>query len=111
MANADTFGLSIAGLLAYGPLVTTKAAYDAHADWYEDYVTSTAAEYTTRRQALLRRMLGTGRGVCLDLCCGTGIQAGELSALGWQPIGLDLSGGQLRHAVRRLPVVRADAGA
>ncbi|MEV6925315.1 class I SAM-dependent methyltransferase [Dactylosporangium sp. NPDC051485] len=89
--------------------MTTTAAYDAYADWYEDYVTGAAAEYTARRQALLRRLLGAGHGVCLDVCCGTGVQADELRALGWRPVGLDLSGGQLRHAVRRLPVVRADA--
>jgi ubiquinone/menaquinone biosynthesis C-methylase UbiE len=98
-------------VLAYGLIMTTTAAYDAHADWYEDYVTGAAAEYATRRQALLRRLLGAGHGVCLDLCCGTGVQAVELRALGWRPVGLDLSGGQLRHAARRLPVVRADAAA
>src|SRR4051812_4836461 len=60
-------------VLAYGLIMTTTAAYDAHADWYEDYVTGAAAEYTTRRQALLRRLLGAGHGVCLDLCCGNGV--------------------------------------
>ncbi|WP_405430575.1 hypothetical protein [Micromonospora sp. NBC_00617] len=29
--------------------------------------------------------------------------------LGWTPVGVDLSGGQLRHARGRLPVARGDA--
>lgn len=89
----------------------TTAAYDAIADWYEDYVTNTASDYSRRVQGLLARLLGTGPGRCLDLCCGTGAHAAELRRLGWDPIGVDLSAGQLRHARGRLPVARADATA
>ncbi|MGC1210887.1 MAG: methyltransferase domain-containing protein [Micromonospora sp.] len=89
----------------------TTAAYDAIADWYEDYVTNTASDYSRRVQGLLARLLGTGPGRCLDLCCGTGAHAAELRRLGWDPVGVDLSAGQLRHARARLPVARADATA
>lgn len=89
----------------------TTAAYDAIADWYEDYVTNSAGEYSRRVRDILARMLGTGPGRCLDLCCGTGAHAAELRRLGWDPLGFDLSAGQLRHARSRLPVARADATA
>lgn len=89
----------------------TTAAYDAIADWYEDYVTNTASDYSRRVQGLLARLLGTGPGRCLDLCCGTGAHAAHLRQLGWEPVGVDLSAGQLRHARARLPVVRGDASA
>ncbi|MFR9778481.1 class I SAM-dependent methyltransferase [Micromonospora sp. MS34] len=89
----------------------TIAAYDAIADWYEDYVTTTAVEYSDRVRALVAKLLGSGSGRCLDLCCGTGAHVAELRRLGWTPVGADLSAGQLRHARDRLPVVRADATA
>ncbi|MEU2666783.1 methyltransferase domain-containing protein [Micromonospora sp. NPDC007220] len=89
----------------------TVAAYDAHADWYEAFATDTSSDYMTRVRGQLRDLLGAGPGRCLDLCCGTGLQAAELRRLGWQPFGVDLSGGQLRHARPRLPVARADAAA
>lgn len=86
-------------------------AYDAHADWYERYVTAEAATYRVRVTELVAELLGPGAGTCLDLCCGTGIHAPALRDRGWHPVGVDLSGGQLRHAARRLPVARADATA
>jgi SAM-dependent methyltransferase len=87
------------------------AAYDAYADWYEDYVSGRAAPYTRRSGGLLADLLGTGAGRCLDLCCGTGVRADTLRALGWTPFGVDLSRGQLRHAVGRMPVAAGDAAA
>lgn len=87
------------------------AAYDAHADWYEQFANDTSADYMVRVRHQLADLLGAGPGRCLDLCCGTGIQAAELRRLGWEPVGVDLSGGQLRHARRRLPVARGDAAA
>ncbi|RZU77092.1 methyltransferase family protein [Micromonospora kangleipakensis] len=89
----------------------TTSAYDAIADWYEDYVTTSAADYSDRARGVLRELLGSGPGRCLDLCCGTGAHAAELRRLGWDPVGVDLSAGQLRHARPRLPVARADATA
>ncbi|MEK8109955.1 methyltransferase domain-containing protein [Micromonospora sp. M12] len=56
-------------------------------------------------------LLGAGEGLCLDICCGTGAHAAVPAGLGWTPVGVDLSGGQLRHARNRLPVTRGDAAA
>jgi len=89
----------------------TVAAYDAHADWYERYVSQEAGAYVDRVRELLRDLLGPGAGACLDVCCGTGVHAATLAGLGWTPVGVDLSAGQLRHAARRMPVLRADATA
>ncbi|MBM0257491.1 SAM-dependent methyltransferase, partial [Micromonospora sp. 4G55] len=48
----------------------TVAAYDAHADWYEQFASDTAADYMTRVRRQLADLLGPGPGRCLDLCCG-----------------------------------------
>ncbi|MFD2763100.1 class I SAM-dependent methyltransferase [Micromonospora eburnea] len=87
----------------------TTAAYDAIADWYEEYASDTSADYMDRVRRQLAGLLGTGPGRCLDLCCGTGVHAAQLRRLGWDPVGVDLSAGQLRHARGRLPVARGDA--
>jgi SAM-dependent methyltransferase len=87
-----------------------EAAYDAYADWYEEYISAAqTAGYYGRVNDLVGELLGQGTGRCLDVCCGTGARARVLRELGWAPIGVDLSGGQLRHAAGRLPVVLADA--
>lgn len=85
-----------------------RAAYDPHADWYDDYLTGDAAGYMRRIDDLLCGLLGPGDGVCLDVCCGTGARAESMRELGWTPLGVDLSRQQLRHAVRRLPVAVGD---
>jgi SAM-dependent methyltransferase len=85
------------------------ARYDEYADWYEAYVSGEARGFTERAGEALARVLGQGTGPVLDLACGTGVHAPALTALGWTPVGLDMSGGQLDHARRRLPVVIADA--
>ena len=89
----------------------TAAAYDAHADWYNDFMSAAAGGYLDRVHATLAELLGPGEGTCLDVCCGTGAHASALAGLGWTPVGVDLSRGQLRHATRRLPVVVGDATA
>ena len=58
----------------------------------------------------LRGLLGEGSGACLEIGCGTGNYAASVRALGWTPVGIDLSAGMLRHARGRLPAARADAG-
>ncbi|MFJ2832225.1 class I SAM-dependent methyltransferase [Streptomyces sp. NPDC087263] len=91
---------------------TARATYDEHADWYNEFMSAAGpGEYIRRVHGALEDLLGPGEGTCLDVCCGTGAHAPALAGLGWTPVGVDLSGGQLRHAVRRLPVVRADATA
>jgi SAM-dependent methyltransferase len=85
------------------------ARYDEWADWYESYLTGSAAAFTDRTTSALTRVLGRGAGPLLDLACGTGFYAPVLRSLGWTPLGLDLSPGQLRHARGRLPVAAGDA--
>ncbi|RBI97487.1 SAM-dependent methyltransferase, partial [Micromonospora provocatoris] len=89
----------------------TTPLYDDIADWYEEYAGETSSVYMDRVRSVLADLLGDGPGRCVDLCCGTGAHAAEVRRLGWTPVGVDLSGGQLRHARARLPVARADATA
>ena len=92
--------------------MTSAAPYDEIADWYEhDFLgrTEAAGDDPLGIKRALRDLLGRGRGICLELGCGTGIRAAVLRGLGWTPAGVDLSAGMLRYAWGRLPVVRADA--
>jgi SAM-dependent methyltransferase len=94
--------------------MSPAAAYDEIADWYE-------AEFLSGQRAakrdghplglgrILRELLGRGSGPCLEIGCGTGVQAAAARELGWTPVGADLSAGMLRYARGRLPVVRTDA--
>jgi SAM-dependent methyltransferase len=86
------------------------AAYDPYADWYEEF-RDPRNEYGQRVSDVIRDLLGPGGGTCLDVCCGGGASAAPVRELGWTPLGVDLSSGQLRYAASRLPVVRADAAA
>ncbi|ARQ67581.1 class I SAM-dependent methyltransferase [Streptomyces marincola] len=91
-----------------------EAAYDEIADWYETEFTAgqrygAAHADPLGLDALIRDLLGAGSGPCLEIGCGTGVHAGRVRDLGWTPVGVDLSGGMLRHARGRLPVARADA--
>ncbi|MGW4401346.1 class I SAM-dependent methyltransferase [Amycolatopsis nivea] len=83
------------------------AAYDEIADWYETEFLR--AQPVNPGASALRDLLGEGSGVCLELGCGTGVHADLVRELGWTPLGVDLSGGMLRHACARLPVAQADA--
>jgi SAM-dependent methyltransferase len=93
------------------------AAYDDIADWYECEFLATQrvapgqtdfADTLGIDQALVE-LLGPGRGVCLEVGCGTGIYADRLRGLGWEPVGVDISSGMLAHARGRLPAARGDA--
>lgn len=89
----------------------TTAAYDSIADWYAGYVIE-MSEYSARVHDMLRELLGPGDGShCLDICCGTGARAAVIEQLGWRPVGVDISAGQLRHAMTEMPVVQGDATA
>jgi SAM-dependent methyltransferase len=93
--------------------MAVAAAYDEIADWYEDEFlprTAAAGADVLGIGHAVRELLGPGRGVCLEIGCGTGVRATQVRSLGWTPVGADLSAGMLRHAGGRLPVVRADAG-
>ncbi|WP_372665076.1 class I SAM-dependent methyltransferase [Amycolatopsis kentuckyensis] len=86
-------------------------SYDAIADWYETTFLPGQREDPLELGPVLRDLLGPGSGLCLELGCGTGAHAGRLRELGRTPLGLDISAGMLRHAARRLPVVRGDGEA
>jgi SAM-dependent methyltransferase len=86
------------------------AAYDGIADWYATQFLPTQAGDPLHIERTLRLLLGTGRGVCLEVGCGTGAYARPVRELGWKPVGVDLSAAMLRYADGRLPVARADAG-
>jgi SAM-dependent methyltransferase len=95
--------------------VATRAVYDGIADWYEAQFIGRWAEGAGGESdrlgvgRALRSLLGTGRGSCLEIGCGTGVHAATVRELGWTPIGIDISAGMLRHARGRLPLVRGDA--
>jgi SAM-dependent methyltransferase len=84
------------------------AVYDRIADWYETEFLDAADPLGLSR--VLRDLLGTGDGVCLEIGCGTGVHAAAVREMGWTPVGVDLSAGMLRYARGRLPAARADAG-
>ena len=98
--------------------MTTTAAYDDVADWYESEFLpnqrrfaddSPFADPSGVDQTIVE-LLGSGSGRCLQMGCGTGIYADRIRSLGWTPVGVDLSAGMLRHARARLPVAHGDAG-
>jgi SAM-dependent methyltransferase len=89
----------------------TLAAYDPHADWYEEYIHGPAVGFTARVERMVTDLLGPGDGPCLDVCCGTGVLAATVRALGRYPVGVDISRGQLRYAAPRMPVAVGDATA
>ena len=93
-------------------LVAPHAAYDEIADWYEHEFLP--RDFDATRDPIgvshaLRNLLGGGVGRCLEIGCGTGIHAEALRALGWEPVGIDVSAGMLRHAHGRMPAALADA--
>jgi SAM-dependent methyltransferase len=92
------------------------AAYDEIADWYEQEFPGGQAPDPARDDGdplgisrALCDLLDEGSGICLEIGCGTGVRATQVSQLGWTPVGVDLSAGMLRYARGRLPVARADA--
>jgi SAM-dependent methyltransferase len=88
----------------------TKAAYDEIADWYEtEFLDEQSDVDPLGITRALRGLLGEGSGTCVEIGCGTGAYASPVRALGWTPVGVDLSKGMLRYAAERLPVARADA--
>jgi SAM-dependent methyltransferase len=103
--------ISVASTVTAGrAAMAPTAAYDEIADWYEDeFLGRATANDPLGIDATLRGLLGTGDGVCLEIGCGTGVHAASLRALGWTPLGVDVSAGMLRHARGRLACARADA--
>jgi SAM-dependent methyltransferase len=96
--------------------MTPTAAYDEIADWYEqeflgrhDPRAENGGTDSIGVERVLRELLGPGEELCLEIGCGTGVHAARVRALGWTPVGVDISAGMLRHARGRLPVARGDA--
>jgi ubiquinone/menaquinone biosynthesis C-methylase UbiE len=90
--------------------MAATAAYDEIADWYEsEFLPRTTPDDSIGVDRCLRDLLGRGEGTCLEIGCGTGVHAASVRALGWTPLGVDLSAGMLRHARGRLVCARADA--
>jgi predicted TPR repeat methyltransferase len=90
-----------------GITLAAAAAYDEIADWYEDEFlagTAAAGADVLGIERALRELLGPGRGVCLEIGCGTGVRASQVRSLGWTPLRADLSAGMLRHARDRSPM-------
>jgi SAM-dependent methyltransferase len=88
-------------------------SYDGLAAWDDgamEYADDESAP-ARRGDELLKRLLGAGRGVVLDVGCGAGRVAALARDLGYTPLGVDLSLDQLRLAARRLPVVQGSASA
>jgi SAM-dependent methyltransferase len=85
--------------------------YDGLAAWYDEHL----AEFTLATSDVIDRLLGSGSGRCLDLCCGTGLHLPGVLALGWRTTGVDISADQLRlarkRAGERAELVQADATA
>jgi SAM-dependent methyltransferase len=86
-----------------------RAFYDGYADWYDENV----APFAIAATEAIERLLGSGRGDCVDLGCGTGLHLPTLVGLGWSVTGVDVSADQLRLARERVgaevELVQADA--
>jgi SAM-dependent methyltransferase len=94
--------------------VEGRAAYDAIADWYDEYVHGAAASFTAEVAELVRELVGPGNGKLLDLGCGGGAFIPFATELGWSVVGVDISAEQLRIASERVgpaasELVQADA--
>jgi SAM-dependent methyltransferase len=90
-----------------------RAQYDGLAEEYDAFLAGGAGYYDIAAD-VLRRFLGPGEDRCLDVGCGTGRFVGVAAELGWQPVGIDASGDQLRVARAHHPdaeLVQADASA
>lgn len=89
------------------------ALYDGLADEYAAFLDANAPYYKLA-EVLIRRLLGPGPGVCLDLGCGSGRFLRVAAELGWDVTGVDVSADQLRLAARAVSgahLIQADAGA
>ena len=93
----------------------STARYDGLADWYDSWSERPAvASFSGDAAAVVLRLLGPGRGRCLDVGCGGGRLLVALDDAGWTTAGVDLSADQLRIADARAgglaeALVQADA--
>ncbi len=95
----------------------TGAAYDEIAEWYETEFPAHQRRGVDDRgfadvigiDRALVDLLGARRWTCLEVGCGTGDFADRVRALGWTPVGVDISAGMLRYAAGRLATAQGDA--
>src|SRR5437764_9417578 len=86
----------------------SRVRYDGVADWYQGF----RPELTPDELDALQRLLGVGKGRCLDVGCGTGVATAAVAELGWSAVGVDLSADMLEVARSRgLEVVQGSADA
>lgn len=64
-----------------------ETRYDRIAQWYEGW----RPAVTPDELDALRRLLGPGRGRCLDIGCGNGVSTEVVAELGWTATGVDVS--------------------
>jgi SAM-dependent methyltransferase len=82
--------------------------YDGIAEWYRDFRPS----LTSDELAAIQRLLGPGRGRCLDLGCGTGVATAAVGELGWSAVRVDASEDLVEIArARRLEAIVAPGSA
>jgi ubiquinone/menaquinone biosynthesis C-methylase UbiE len=80
------------------------ARYDGHAEWYDQNFGVYGED-----QEVLRSLVGTGSGLCVDLACGAGRYAATIIEAGYRVIGVDVSSDQLRIDRQRIDdVILAD---
>jgi demethylmenaquinone methyltransferase/2-methoxy-6-polyprenyl-1,4-benzoquinol methylase len=105
-------GRPVAGTLPHGDekRATVKAMFDSIAPRYDllNRIISLGLDQSWRRRTVKALGLPPGA-VVLDLACGTGDMSVILSKRGLVPIGVDLSGGMLRHSRAPTPQVNGDA--
>jgi ubiquinone/menaquinone biosynthesis C-methylase UbiE len=84
----------------------TTDRYQGSAEWYEE----ANRPAVDGNQLEIHSLLGDGRGMCLDVGCGTGHYFATIAATGRTPVGVDLSADQLRvaRASSLNPLVQAD---
>jgi SAM-dependent methyltransferase len=83
-----------------------RARYDGLAAWYEQF----RPELPADEFDALRRLVGEGRGRCIDVGCGTGLVCEALQRFGWSTVGVDASEDMLRLARERgVEVLQAPA--
>ena len=100
------------GALPEGPakVRAVRSMFDTIAPRYDlvNRVMTFGLDRRWRQEAVRALLLMPGDRV-LDVACGTGDLCRDLTAAGYEPAGIDLSAGMLRHARTVAPLVQGDA--